>query len=73
MYELLWPDGIIPYDDSELDPENKLLIGRAMDIWENVTCLRFVPCNVDCGWHFFYKNVSGLTRYSSSMTARLLT
>lgn len=56
--DLLWPGGIIPYDDSELHPEKKLWVRRAMDIWENVTCLHFVPCNVDCGWHIVYKNVS---------------
>lgn len=56
---LLWPNATIPYDDRELHHEKKLWIRQAMDMWENTTCLRFVPCDVGCGWHIVFRNRSG--------------
>lgn len=63
----LWPGGVVPYDyDPGLPPSRRAMIQSAMEAWENVACLQFVPRTT----HSSYIRFRGYINRCSSSVGR---
>jgi tolkin protein len=60
--ERLWDYGVIPYViDGNFSGDNEALLKQAMRHWENYTCIKFVPREVDHpSWITFTERPCGL-------------